>query len=649
MKYENLAKQIIDLVGGTDNVNSVYHCITRLRFKLKDESKADTDALKNLDGVVTVQKSGGQYQVVIGNHVADVYKAVESVGGFSANSDQNAEQDDEEKGNLFDRFIDLISGIFTPILGVLAASGMIKGFNALFVAVDWLDDTGGTYQLLNATGDALFYFLPILLGYTAMKKFGGAPFIGMVIGMALVYPDIASLTDADDPLYTLFEGTVFASPVQIEFFGIPVILMTYSTSVIPIIISTFFAAKLEKFFTRVIPAVVRMFLVPMFTLLIIIPLTFLAIGPIATWVSQLLGEATTSLYALSPIIAGLFLGGFWLVFVMFGLHWGLVPIAINNIASQGQDPILALIFVHSFALAGAILAVWFRTKNQNTKTISVPAIISAIFGVTEPGMYGVALPLKRPFIITIITSALGGAALGFFGTTGYVVGGLGIFQLPSFIPNEGGIDMSVIGAALSAVGGFVLAFVLTYLFGAVNKIENTVEATETGTDTETDNTTSGVAPSTTDVTKGKVLSPIKGRTVSLEDVSDPVFAQGAMGDGIAIHPSEGEILSPVDGVVETLFETKHAIGLKTEGGLEVLVHIGLDTVNLEGEHFEAHVAQGDNVSIGQPLITVEIDKVKEAGYDIVTPVIITNAAETATMKKTDTKEVAQGDMLLELS
>ncbi len=598
------------------------------------------DALNNLDGVVTVMKSGGQYQVVIGNHVADVFKEVVAIGGFHA--DSNQEQEDGSSGSLFDRFIDMISGIFTPILGVLAASGMIKGFNALFVAVGWLDNTGGTYQVLNAIGDALFYFLPILLGYTAMKKFGGSPFLGIVIAMALVYPSLEGIPGSMDPLYTLFAGTVFESPVYIEFFGIPVILMTYSMSVIPIIISTFFAAKVEKFFARIIPSVVRMFLVPMFTLLIIVPITFIVIGPIATWASQLLGVATIWVYNLSPVIAGLFLGGFWLVFVMFGLHWGLVPIAMNNFATQGQDPILALIFVHSFALAGAILAVWLRTKNKKTKTLSAPAFISAMFGVTEPGMYGIALPLKLPFIFTLVTSALGGAALGFFGTTGYVMGGLGPFQLPSFIPAEG-IDMSVIGALLAAVGGFILAFGLTYFFGRINRAEST-EVTTENTETVAD-----VAPSTINVTEGKVSSPLKGEIVPLKEVTDQVFASGAMGDGIAIRPTDGKVVSPVNGIVETLFPTKHALGIKTEDGLEVLVHIGLDTVSLEGKHFEAHVAQGDKVSIGQALITVDIDKVKAAGFDTVTPVIITNVAETATMKKTDKKDVMPGDDLLELN
>src|SRR5699024_4651646 len=251
-----------------------------------------------------------------------------------------------------------------PILGILAASGMIKGLNVLFVSLGWLDETGGTYQILNVTGDALFYFLPILLGYTAMKKFGGTPFVGMVIAMGLVYPALEGIPETAEPLYTLFAGTVVESPVYIEFFGIPVILMTYSMSVIPIIISAFFAAKLEIFFAKVVPDVVKTFIAPMATILIIIPLTFIIIGPIATWASQLIGQGTILVYDLSPIIAGAVLGGLWLVLVMFGLHWGLVPIGINNFASQGWDPILALVFVHSFALAGAIMAVWIKTKNQ---------------------------------------------------------------------------------------------------------------------------------------------------------------------------------------------------------------------------------------------------------------------------------------------
>jgi beta-glucoside PTS system EIICBA component len=611
MKYEQLAKDIIDNVGGKENVNSVVHCITRLRFKLKDEGKANTDVLKDMDGVVTVMKSGGQYQVVIGNHVPDVYKAVVTEGGFQSASPVDPKEDDGKKENLLNRFIDMISGIFTPILGVLAASGMIKGFNALFVAIGWLDDAGGTYQILNAIGDALFFFLPILLGYTAMKKFGGTPFLGMVIAMSLVYPALEAIPKAGEPLYTLFTGTMFESPVYIEFFGIPVILMTYSMSVIPIIISAFFAAKLEKFFARVIPDVVKLFLVPMFTLLIIIPITFIVIGPIATWASQLLGQATVWVYDLSPIIAGAFIGGFWLVFVMFGLHWGLVPIALNNFTSQGYDPILALIFVHSFALAAAILAIWIKTKNQKIKTLSAPAFISAFFGVTEPAMYGIALPLKKPFIFTLISSAIGGALLGVFGSIGYVMGGLGVFQWPSFIHPEEGLNSAFYGTIIAVVVGSVLAFVLTYFFGGINKKQD--ETTEEPKTTVVENTK--------DVT---VVSPLTGEVVNLADIKDAAFASGALGQGVAIEPTEGKLFAPVSGTVTALFPTNHAIGITSDEGAEILIHIGMDTVQLDGKHFTSHTTQGSRVEKGQLLIEFDIPAIKEAGFPLTTPVVVTN-------------------------
>ncbi|MGX4670489.1 beta-glucoside-specific PTS transporter subunit IIABC [Cerasibacillus sp. JNUCC 74] len=614
MKYEKLAKAIIENVGGKENVNSVVHCITRLRFKLKDEGKANTQVLENMDGVVTVRQSGGQYQVVIGNHVPDVYKAVVAEGGFELNRPVDDPDDNSDKGSLLDRFIDMISGIFQPILAVLVASGMIKGFNALFIAAGWLNEASGTYQVLNAIGDALFYFLPIFLGYTAMKKFSGTPFLGMLIAGALVYPALDPSAQAGEPLYTLFAGTLFESPVHIEFFGIPIILMTYAMSVIPIIFSTFFAAKLENFFAKIVPDVVKTFIVPMLTVLIIVPLTFIVIGPIATWASQLLGAGTIWLYELSPVIAGAVVGAFWLVFVMFGLHWGLVPIGINNFASQGWDPILALMFVHSFALAGALTAIWIRTKKQKLKTLTPPAIISAIFGVTEPGMYGIALPLKKPFIFTLIASGIGGALLGLFGTIGYTMGGLGIFQLPSFIHPEEGMNAAFIGALIAAVVGTVLAFVLTYFFSGANK-ENE-ESTQPAPQAE-DNTKQNV-------TSEVIKSPLNGEVFKLADISDSVFASGALGKGVAIKPSEGKLISPVAGTVSALFDTQHAIGIVTEHGAELLVHIGMDTVQLEGQFFNAHVAQGDKIEIGQLLIEFDIEAIEKAGYNIFTPVVITN-------------------------
>jgi len=631
MKYEHLAKDIIANVGGKENVSSVVHCITRLRFKLKDESKANTDVLKNMDGVVTVMKSGGQYQVVIGNHVPDVYKAVVDIGGFQ--SQQPVEESTGDKGSLFSRFIDMISSIFTPVLGVLAASGMIKGFNALFVSLGWLSNTSGTYQILNATGDALFYFLPIFLGYTAIKKFGGSPFIGMAIGAALVYPNLSGLT-AGEPLYTLFSGTLFESAVHITFLGIPVILMTYSSSVIPIILATFFASKVEKWLRTVIPDVIKAFIVPLLTLVIVVPVTFMVIGPIATWASSLIGQGSLYLYNLSPVIAGLLLGGLWQVLVIFGLHWGIVPIAINNVATLGYDTILAPVFAASFAQIGAVLAILIKTKNQKLKTLSYPAFISGIFGVTEPAIYGITLPLKKPFIISCIGAGIGGAIAGITSVKGYIIGGLGIFGIPSYISPDG-IDMSLWGALISIIVGFVVTFFLTLFFGSINKDQST----------EKEKATNQVAA--TKIEQEVVVSPLKGEVKTLSEVKDEAFSSGALGLGVAIEPSEGKLYAPVSGTVSALFPTKHAIGITTDSGADILIHIGMDTVQLDGKYFSVHTTQGAYVETGQLLIEFDINEIEKAGKPVTTPVIITNHNEYH-IQFANIGEIQAGDALISL-
>lgn len=636
MKYEQLAKDIIANVGGKENVSSVVHCITRLRFKLKDESKANTEVLKNMDDVVTVMKSGGQYQVVIGNHVPDVYKAVTTVGGFQGQTP--VEEEEGPKGSLLSRFIDIISSIFTPVLGVLAATGMIKGFNALFVAFGLVDSTSGTYQILNATGDALFYFLPIFLGYTAIKKFGGSPFVGMAIGAALVYPTLSTLT-AGEPLYTVFAGTMFESPIFVTFLGIPVILMSYSSSVIPIIISAFFAAKVEKWLKTVIPDVIKAFVVPMLTLLIVVPLTFIAIGPVATWAGSLLGQGTLAIYNVSPMIAGLLLGGFWQVFVIFGLHWGLVPIAFNNLATLGYDTILATVFAASFAQTGAVLAILLKTKNQKLKTLSIPAFISGIFGVTEPAIYGITLPLKKAFIMSCIAAGIGGAIAGATNVTGYIIGGLGIFGIPSYISPEG-IDFGFYGAIISIVVAFIAGLVLTLLFGGINKEQKAT--------TETTSAASEVAATKVqNVQNEEVVSPLNGEVIALSEVKDAAFSSGALGHGVAIEPSEGKLVAPVAGTVSALFPTKHAIGITTDSGADLLIHIGMDTVQLEGEFFTAHVSQGDYVKAGQLLIEFDMQQIKEAGKPLTTPIVVTNHKE-FNLKLADAKQVKTGAPLFTL-
>lgn len=635
MKYEQLAKDIIANVGGKENVSNVVHCITRLRFKLKDEGKANTEVLKNMDDVVTVMKSGGQYQVVIGNHVPDVYKAVVTVGGF-----QGQEQVDEEegpKGSLFSRFIDMISSIFTPVLGVLAASGMIKGFNALFVALGWLTNTSGTYQILNAAGDALFYFLPIFLGYTAIKKFGGTPFIGMAIGAALVYPTLSTLTTGD-PLYTVFAGTMFESPIYVTFLGIPVILMSYSSSVIPIILSTFFAAKVEKWLRSFIPDVIKTFVVPLLTLLIVIPITFMVIGPIATWASSLIGAGSLFIYNLSPLIAGILLGGLWQVIVIFGLHWGLVPIAINNVATMGFDTILATVFAASFAQIGAVLAILIKTKDKKLKSLSIPAFISGVFGVTEPAIYGITLPLKKPFIISCIGAAAGGAVLGFANVKGYIIGGLGIFGIPTYISPDG-LGMDLWGALIAIVVAFVVAFILTYLFGGIGKEQ------KNSSNSEVKAASNEVAAAV--VQHEVITSPLNGEVKLLSEVEDAAFSTGALGHGLAIEPTEGKLYAPVSGTVSALFPTNHAIGITTDSGADILIHIGMDTVQFEGKHFRAHTVQGEYVEKGQLLIEFDIEEIRKAGKLLTTPVVVTNYKD-FNMELTNKKQVTTVDELLKL-
>lgn len=637
MKYEKLAKDIIKNIGGKENVNSVTHCITRLRFKLKDESKANTDVLKNMDGVVTIIKSGGQYQVVIGNHVSDVYKDVVEVGGFN-NESSIDDNEVKEKTSLFNKFIDVISGVFAPTLGILAATGMIKGFTALFLILGWLSKDSGTYIILNAIGDCLFYFFPVFLGFTSAKKFKLNQFVGMAIGAVLVYPSIVGLaTSTGAPLLTLFKGSMIESIVRIKFLGIPVIIMNYTSTVIPIIFSTYIASKIEKILKKIIPDVVKTFLLPFFTLLIAVPVTFIVIGPISTWAGQILGILTLGIYNFSPIIAGLFIGGFWQVFVIFGLHWGLVPIGINNIAVMGYDTILAMTFAASFAQIGAVLAVYIKTKDKKLKSLCIPSFISGIFGVTEPAIYGVTLPSKKPFILSCIASSIGGGILGFMGTKLYMLGGLGIFGIPSYINKQVGIDNGFIGAIIAIIVAFLFGFLLVLLVGFKddnfggedkNKQANKEVKQKSLTNQEV------------------IISPLKGEVTELSKVEDEAFSKGLLGKGIAIKPVEGKVVAPASGVVTTFFPTGHALGITTDNGTEILIHVGMDTVQLEGKYFTPRVKQGYKIKAGDVLLEFDINKIKESGFSTITPVVITNSDKYLDIIETNKKDINYKEDLL---
>ncbi|RPA60651.1 PTS beta-glucoside transporter subunit IIABC [Aerococcus agrisoli] len=632
-KYTDLAEDIVDKVGGADNVKEVRHCVTRLRFYLKDESKADTEYLKNRDGVVTVMQAGGQYQVVIGNHVPQVYEEVVKVGHLNDGGEVPADdgQDDGKKASLFDTFIDIVSSLFQPFLGALAAAGILKGIAALMAALG-VATTSGLYLVFNIMGDGLFQYLPIVLAVTAAKKFKMNQFTAIAIAGALVYPNLATL---------FVEGT--------NFFGIPLTLPMggYYSTVLPVILAIYLASKVEHFMTKITPDNLKMFAVPMVTIMITVPLTFLLVGPVANTASSWIGALFTNLYAFSPVFYGLILGVAWQVLVMFGLHWGLIPIAILDMTQNGSSVLLIAALLPCFTQVGVLAAIYLKTKEDKVKKGVIPTLISAIFGVTEPAIYGFTLPMRTPFIISCIVSGIVGAFLAFFNVTAYSVGAMGIFVLPSLINPANGSFHSLIYAAIGIVIAVGLSFAIQMFAKVPTLYGNAVPATAgatTGTAAATvvdDETEETAAPKT--LTDETLVSPLEGNVVALADIDDQVFASGAMGQGVAVEPTVGTVTAPANGEVKILFPTKHAIGFITDAGTEILIHIGMDTVKLDGQHFTAHVSQGDRVQAGDRLVSFDIDAIKAAGYQITTPVIVTNTNDYASVEATTAETVAFAD------
>lgn len=636
--YETLAKEILNYVGGKDNVNSLTHCITRLRFKLKDESIAQDEALKNLEGVVTVMKSAGQYQVVIGNQVQDVYEQLAPL----LHAEQPQTVQDAEKEKLLDRFVDIISGIFQPILGIMAACGMIKGLNMLFMTLGLYAETSGGYMIINAIGDALFTFLPLFLGYTSARKFGLKPMVGLVIGGIMCYPGIQSsaLSGSLKPLYTMFEGTMFASPVYIDFFGIPVISMDYTSTVIPVIFIVYFASKCEKLFSKFVPDLVKFFFVPMLTLLVALPIGFLLIGPVATFGSKIIAETIISIRNVSPMLAGGLVGLTWQILVIFGLHWGFIPVYINNIVTNGYDNVMMPFFACTFETSAVILVIMLKTRDRKMKELCLPNFISGIFGVTEPGIYGILLPLKKPFIISCIAGGIGGAFYGFCNFRKFSMGGMGIFEFPAMMEPDGSW-----GNLLVAVSGVLLTMIAAVILMLLFYREKEAgQSNKTMLDTKEHEKSVEDTPALLEDIA--ICSPLKGNVLELAQVEDAAFSAGILGKGCAIVPAEGEVYAPVDGVLTTLFPTKHALGITSDDGVEVLIHIGLNTVQLNGEGFTAHVQQGERVSRGQHLLSFDLAELKDKGYCLQTPVIITNTDDYLEILSTMQKEVMPDDVLL---
>jgi PTS system beta-glucosides-specific IIC component len=583
-KYTELANDIVDNVGGKENIVSLTHCVTRLRFNLKDESKANDDILKDMDGVVTVMKTGGQYQVVIGNHVPEVYKEVTEVAGIAAESTNT-----EKKSMSFkEKFFDLITGIMLPSIALLSASGIIKGLNTIFSITGLYGMDSSYYLLVNAIGDALFFFMPVVLGLNTARKLNVNQFLGLVTGMILCYPAI--------------------NGIDLTFFGFEM-NATYTSSVLPVILIVALEAPLERFFNKVIPDVVKTFIVPILVLLIAIPIGFILIGPLANAVGFLLGDWMQTIIAFSPIVAGIIVGGFWQVFVMLGVHMVLLIPSITALISGTPDSFMPLIAGVSFAQTAVVLAIWLKSKDRKLKNIAFPAWISGIFGVTEPAIYGVTLPRIKMFVLSCIGGAIGGGIIGLLNVKVYTMAGMGIFSLPGAINPETGSMSDLINMVIGIVVAFAISFVAAYIL---------YKDEEVASDKIVEKPLNR---------KEQIVTPIQGEILPLSKVKDSAFSEGLLGQGFGIEPSEGKVYAPCDGTIMTLFPTKHAIGLISDNGAEVLIHVGLDTVKLDGQYFESHVEQGQHVKQGDLLLTFDIDAIKATGFSVQTPVIITNTQD----------------------
>jgi beta-glucoside PTS system EIICBA component len=632
MKYEQLAKQIIKYVGGKENIQSLVHCATRLRFVLKDNLKTQVEDLKKVSGVIMVVESGGQFQVVIGNHVADVFETIMKLTQLGNNDTENQEQN-VNNTNFLNRLIDIISSIFTPIAGVMASIGILKGLLSLLVIVDVINTSTGIYRILNATADSIFFFLPIFLAYTSAKKFSANPFIVMAVAASLIHPTIQEVVNA----------TMTAKIQQLPlppteyFFFIPISYMNYAYSVIPIIFSAWLVAKLQHFFNRILHSSFKNIFTPFFCLIIVVPVTFLIIGPVTLFLSDLISNAFLQLYQASPALAGLIIAGGWQILVIFGLHWSFVPIMLNNLspAMLGKDFMLPALVPTVSAQIGATLAVSMRTNDKALKSLGYSAAFTAIFGITEPAVYGVTLPKRRPFIISCIAAAIGGAVVSYYGTATYSFGLANIFTIAQSIPPTG-IDSTIFGLLLGIIASFIIAFVVTFFFGQPKSdtIPQTTQETE---------------QPVTDLSTATLSSPMQGRLIPLSKVNDITFKNELIGKGAAIIPNRGEVVAPADATVISLFQTKHAIGLLTADNIELLIHVGFDTVKLKGKHFIAHVREGQHVKQGERLLSFDIQAIEQAGFELTTPIVVTNSDHFKQITSVAKTDITISDSLLLLT
>ncbi len=617
-KYEQLAKDIIMNVGGSDNVSDVYHCQTRLRFKLVDENKASVDTLQNIEGVATALISGGVFQVVIGTHVKDVFIEIEKLVTLK----ESVQTTNSEKKPILETIIDFVSGTFQPIIPALSGAGMVKAVLALFVVFNIISTDSQTYYILNFFADGVFYFLPILLAFSQAQKLKCNPILAVSVAAIMMHPNWEALIIAGE---------------SVAFFGIiPFTLTSYIGSVIPIILVVLVQSKVEKLLEKWIPSSVTLVFVPMLTFLIMGTLALSVLGPIGSILGGYLANFFTFLSVNVSWAPAVIIGGFLPLMVMFGLHNAVAPLGVMQMSNLGYDSIFGPGCVCSnIAQATASLVVSLRTKDTKVKQVAISGAVTAYMGITEPTLYGVILPKKYPLIASMIGGGLGGLYAGITQTHRFATGSSG---LPAVLLYIGDDTMRlfyniIIALLISAVSTAIITYILSLKY---EKKDPDLESTQHANIAATKETLT-------------ILSPMKGKVLPLSEVSDEAFASEALGKGIAIVPTDGKVIAPFDGTVLTLFPTKHAIGLQTDDGKEVLIHIGFDTVHLKGEGFQTYVEQGQKVKAGDTLMVVDLDKITAAGYKTETPIVFTNATNYKNITAVNKEYIDYQEELLKIS
>lgn len=604
MNYQELAQTIIEKIGGEKNISGLTHCATRLRFNLKEEGKAQTDLLKQTDGVMGVVSKGGQYQIIIGSDVSSVYKEI--LKEIPVLDGEHVEANEKDERGRASKIIDTITGIFTPILPAITAAGMLKAVLSLLVVFNAIDKTGQTYIIIDFMADSAFYFLPILLAASSAQKFKTNMYLAMMVGGILLHPNFVGMVNA---IKEAGEG-------GIHLFGLPISAVTYGSSVIPIILAVWFMSFVEPMADKVSPKAIKFFSKPLITIAIVGTVSLVVVGPLGYFISDAISNGIKALENFSPWLVPTIIGSLTPLFVATGTHYGLVPIGINNRMTSGYDSVIYPgMLASNLGQGAASLAVGVKSKDSSIKQLAASAGLTGLFGITEPALYGVNLRFKTPLYAAMIGGGFGGLFMGITRVKNFTGGSPGLLTLPSYIGDDTlkHLYMACIGAAISIVLSFVISYIL-YRDPVTETSKTTIKNSEGNTISKENVIT-------------EVVTPIKGEVVDLKEVEDGMFSEEILGKGFAVKPIEGVVYAPVSGTVTAVFDSKHAIGLTSDSGLELLIHIGIDTVKLNGVGYEYFVEKGQNIKIGDKLIEFDLEKIAEKGYNIITPVVLTNSTD----------------------